>query len=282
MSRIWVTGAAGLIGNTIVKSASRWAPDFEMIPLGRGDFDLTDFTAVDERFRRDDPDGVIHCAGMSRPTDCEMDLAAARSINADATGHLAELFADRHLVYLSTDIVLDGCKGAYVEEDSPNPLNDYGRTKLAGEEAVRKHRSHTVVRLALNFGQSIQGDRAFNEQMHRQLAEGKAFSLFEDEYRTPLSAEVTARALWELTRHRVGGLFLLGGAEKVSRWQIGKALYERWGDLPGQIRPGSLKDYDGPPRAADLSLNCRKIQALLSFPLPGFHEWLAANPAAKI
>jgi len=282
MRRVWVTGAAGLIGHTVVQSAARWAPGIEVIGLTRAELDLTDADAVAARFKADDPEAVIHCAAMSRPVDCERDPVAARRINVEATRQLAGLFADRFLLYLSTDLVLDGSKGNYTEEDPPNPLHEYGRTKLEGERAVAAFSEHAIIRCALNFGESIHHDRAFNEQMRRQLEAGKDFTLFDDEYRCPLHAEVTARALWEMLRHRVGGLFLLGGAEKVSRWQIGKALYERWGPLPGRIRPGSLKDYDGPPRAADLSMVCRKIQALLSFQLPGFHDWLAAHPEARV
>lgn len=281
MAGIWVTGAGGLIGNAIVQAASQWAPFTAVIGLTRTDLDLTDFTALEQRFASDDPDAVIHCAAMSQPMDCMRDPEGASRVNVAVTRRLAELFADRFVLYFSTDLVLDGRKGQYTEEDPPKPLHHYGATKLAGEDSVCDFQNHAVLRTALNFGASIAGDRSFNERMRRQLQEGDEFTLFEDEYRSPLSVEVTARVAWEMTRHRIGGLFLLGGAEKVSRWQIGKAFMDRWGKLPGKIRPGSLLDYDGPPRAADLSMNCRKIQALLSFPLPGFHDWLAANPEAK-
>lgn len=282
MAKVWVTGAAGLIGGEIVRTAGRWSPEDEVIALTRKEVDLTDMTSIEQRFHADEPDVVIHCAAASRPVDCERDPETARLVNVAATRCLADLMADRCLVYLSTDLVLDGAKGNYTEEDPPHPLHAYGRTKLAGEAAVRRHDSHVVVRTALNFGVSQSGDRAFNEQMRAALAAGKDFTLFDDEYRCPLATEVTARAIWELARLRVGGLYLLGGAERVSRWQIGEALYARWGKLPGSIRPGSLRDYKGPPRAADLSMNCRKVQSLLSFPLPGFHEWLAAHPEARV
>lgn len=282
MAKVWVTGAAGLIGNEIVRSAGRWTAGHEIVPLTRAELELTDLDAIEARFRADQPDAVIHCAAISRPVDCAQSPELARRVNVEATRKLAELFADRFLLYFSTDLVLDGSKGNYIEEDPPNPLHDYGRSKLAGEDVVRAFDNHAIVRAALNFGCSLTGDRAFNEQMRAQLQAGQDFTLFDDEYRCPLSAEVTARAVWDLMRLRVGGLFLLGGSEKVSRWQIGKALYDRWDGLSGSIKPGSLKDYDGPPRAADLSMNCRKIQALLSFPLPGFHEWLAAHPDAKV
>jgi dTDP-4-dehydrorhamnose reductase len=282
MAKIWVTGAAGLIGGEVVRSAARWCPDDTVVGLTRADFDLTDPGAVERRFRQDDPDVIIHCAALSRPVDCELHPDLARRVNVLATRQLAELAAGRCLIYLSTDLVLDGAKGGYTEEDPANPLHLYGETKLAGEEAVRGHDEHLVVRTALNFGASASRDRGFNEQMRAALAAGRDFTLFEDEYRCPLATEVTARALLELARVRVGGLYLLGGAERVSRWQIGLALRERWGKLPGTIRPGSLKEYQGPPRAADLSMHCSKVQSLLSFRLSGFHEWLGRHPEAPV
>lgn len=282
MARVWVTGAAGLIGGELMRSVPEWCRDDEVIGLTRTDLDLKDHGAIERRFRKDDPEVVIHCAALSRPVDCERDPATARRVNVDATRLLADLAADRFLIYLSTDLVMDGRKGNYLEEDPPNPLHLYGETKLAGEECVRRYDQQVVLRAALNFGTSKSGDRSFNEQMHAALATGRDFTLFADEYRCPLATPVTVRVIWEMARLRLGGLYMLGGAERVSRWEIGKALYERWGKLPGTIRPGSLKDYDGPPRPADLSLNSRKVQSLLSFQLPGFHEWLAAHPEARV
>jgi len=282
MATVWVTGAAGLIGNRIVRTAEIFAAKHDVVALTRAELDLTDVDAIRQRFDSDQPDVIVHCAAMSRPVDCVREPELARKVNADATGLMAELAADRFLIYFSTDLVLDGARGDYTEEHPPNPLHDYGRSKYAGEERVSRFSNHAILRTALNFGESITGDRSFNEQMRLALQGGKDFTLFEDEYRCPIAADVTARAIWELVDHRVGGVFMLGGAEKVSRWQIGKALYERWDGLTGTIKPGSLKDYDGPPRAADLSMDCRKIQSLLSFPLPGFHDWLAANPDTKL
>lgn len=282
MAKVWVTGAAGLIGNRIVRAAGQFGEQHDVVALARAELDLTDADAIRRRFEADQPDVIVHCAALSRPVDCEREPELARKVNEDATGLLAELAADRYLIYFSTDLVLDGTQGNYTEEHPPNPLHDYGQSKLAGERQVSRFSNHAILRTALNFGESLTGDRSFNEQMHQALRSGKDFTLFEDEYRCPLNADVTARAIWELVELRVDGIFMLGGSEKVSRWQIGKALYDRWGSLPGRIKPGSLNDYNGPPRAADLSMSCRKLQSLLSFPLPGFHEWLTANPDAKL
>jgi dTDP-4-dehydrorhamnose reductase len=102
--------------------------------------------------------------------------------------------------------------------------------------------------------------------------------LFTDEYRSPIPAEVTARAIWELAARNRPGIYHLAGTERLSRWQIGQLLAARWPQLQPRLEPGSLKDYRGAPRAPDTSLNCAKVQRLLSFRLPGLTEWLSAHP----
>ena len=74
------------------------------------------------------------------------------------------------------------------------------------------------------------------------------------------------------------GLYHLAGAERLSRWQIGQLLAQRWSHLNPRLEPASRLTYTGPPRPADTSLDCAKLQALLSFSLPRFTEWSAAHP----
>ncbi len=103
-------------------------------------------------------------------------------------------------------------------------------------------------------------------------------NLFTDEFRCPIFAGETARAVWELATQNRAGLFHVAGVEKLSRWEIGQLLAQRWPELKANIEPGSAKDFPGPPRAPDTSLNVSKAQNILSTPLPGLTEWLAANP----
>jgi dTDP-4-dehydrorhamnose reductase len=102
--------------------------------------------------------------------------------------------------------------------------------------------------------------------------------LFTDEFRCPIPAVETARAVWDLANQNYAGLFHVAGAEKLSRWQVGQLLVQRWPEVKTKIESGSAKDFAGPPRALDTSLNISKVQKVLSMPLPGFGEWLAANP----
>jgi len=275
--RAWITGAAGLIGSYLVRLAEQYAPSCQIIPLTRAELDLTDFAAVERRFLAERPRLVIHCAAMSKTLECQAHPAQARRINVEATSHLAALASDADFIFLSTDLAFDGRKGNYVETDAVNPLSIYAETKVEAEALVCANSRHALVRTSLNSG-ATSGSSAYNEQFRAVWAQGKVLKLFHDEYRSPISTAVTARALWELAARPRGGLWHLAGAERLSRLQIGQLLAARHPELAPRIESGSRLEYQGAPRPEDTSLNCAKIQAHLSFRLPGLTEWLRDNP----
>ena len=275
--RAVITGAAGLIGQYLVKTASRWAPGWDVQGLSRAELELTDTSKVDTRIRALKPDLLIHCAALSRTKACEQDPAQARRDNVAVTAHLAHLCQDIPFIFLSSGEVFDGKTGWYSETDEPNPINVYGQTKLEAERVVLQNPLHTVVRIVLTSGTSQNGDRSFVEDMCRAAKAGKDVTLYADEFRCPLPASVIARACWELTDRRQPGLYHLGGSERLSRWDIGEALLPWYPELEGRLVKGSARNHIGSPRPADLSLRCDKIQRLLSFRIPGFREWLTGR-----
>ena len=110
------------------------------------------------------------------------------------------------------------------------------------------------------------------------MQEGRTLKLFVDEFRSPIPAAVTARAVWELVACNQPGLYHVAGGERLSRWQMGELLAARWPQLNPKIERGTIKEYQGAPRSPDCSLNCAKAQKLLSFPLPSLKNWLSAHP----
>jgi dTDP-4-dehydrorhamnose reductase len=275
---VWITGANGLIGNYLIQAAPRFAPRWRVRALMRDQFDLLDFAAVRREFQKDQPQLVIHCAAITVVSDVQKNPGLARRVNVEVTKLLAELAAEIQLVFFSTDLVFDGRKGNYVETDAANPLHIYGETKLAAEEIVLQNPRHLVIRTSLNGGVSPTGNRGFNEQFRRSLQTGQGMTLFTDEFRCPIPAVETARAVWELVQKNCAGIYHVAGAEKLSRWQIGELLVKRWPEVTAKIEFGLAKDFPGPVRALDTSLDISKVQKVLSTPLPGFGEWLAANP----
>jgi dTDP-4-dehydrorhamnose reductase len=277
-SRVIVTGAAGLIGQYLVRTAAQWAPDWDVQGLTRTDLDLTDRSTVERTWQSIKPSAVIHCAALSRTKDCELDPDQARRINVEATARLAQLSQDIPFIFLSSGEVFDGKTSWYGESDEPNPINVYGQTKLEAERAVLRNPKHTVVRIVLTAGTSENGDRSFVEDMCRAAKAGNDVTLYADEFRCPLPAGVIARAIWELVDRKQPGLYHLGGSERLSRWEMGETLLPWYPELKGRLVKGSAQNHVGSPRPADLSLRCDKIQGLLSFPIPGFREWLAGRP----
>lgn len=272
--RAIITGAAGLIGQYLVKSASRWAPGWAVEGLTRAQLDLTDGSAVSAAFQRYNPQLIIHCAALSRTNDCEQDPEKAARINVGATGMLLQLTRHARFVFLSSGEVFDGSAGWYDETAEANPINVYGRTKLEAERLVLQHPAHTVVRIVLTAGTSDNGDRSFVEDMCRTAKTGKDITLYADEFRCPLPAGVIARALWEIGGQDAPGLYHLGGSERLSRWEIGELLTPWFPELQGRLVQGTARHHRGAPRPPDLSLCCDKIQRVLSFQLPGLRSWL--------
>jgi dTDP-4-dehydrorhamnose reductase len=275
----WITGANGLIGNYLVQTAPRFAPRRRVRALTREQFDLLDFAAVRREFQKDQPQLVIHCAAISSISEAQKNPELTRRVNVEMTRMLAELASEIQFVFFSTDVVFDGCKGNYIESDAPNPLHFYGETKVAAEQTILKNPKHLVIRTSINGGVSRAGNRGFNEELRLSLQGGQGMTLFTDEFRSPIPAVETARAVWELADKHCAGIYHVAGAEKLSRWQIGQLLIKRWPEVKTEIKSGSARDFPGPPRALDTSLDISKAQKVLSARLPGLAEWLAANPA---
>jgi dTDP-4-dehydrorhamnose reductase len=278
----WITGAGGLLGAHLVQSAPQFAPDWQVLGLTRERLDLLNFAAVRDAFSEQRPTLVIHCAALSRSAACQADPRLAMALNVDVTRDLSSLAENVPFLFLSTDLVFDGSKGWYTENDRVHPLSVYAESKVAAEQCVLRNPRHTVVRLSLNAGVSPTGDRSFTEAMRQAWTRGETLKLFTDEFRCPIPAVVTARAVWEIVRRNQPGLFHLAGSERLSRWAIGELMVRRWPELRARMKPGSVKDSPEPPRPLDTSLDCSKIQGLLSFRLPGLTEWLAANPREPV
>ncbi|KAJ1525230.1 hypothetical protein ONE63_010057 [Megalurothrips usitatus] len=158
--RLFLTGASGLLGRAIHRtfkeagwtvfgaSLSRTGPDLQKL-------DLTDFGAVTAAITKFKPTFIIHSAAQRFPDKVSADPEAARRINVDATFHLAET-ADKYdipLLYISTDYVFDGKEPPFKVEDKTNPLNDYGKLKLEGEEIVlAANKEHIILRIPVLYG----------------------------------------------------------------------------------------------------------------------------------
>ncbi len=152
--KILVTGAGGMLGRDVVLAAGNAGHD--VVGFGHTELDITDPATLGAKFELERPDVVINCAAWTDVDGAEESEETALAVNGAAAGNVAAAAAKvgASVVYVSSDYVFDGSKGApYVETDQTAPLSAYGRTKLAGEEATAAaNKRHFVVRSSWLFG----------------------------------------------------------------------------------------------------------------------------------
>src|SRR5262249_26754590 len=229
--RFLVTGAGGYLGAYLLRERPT---DSEVIALtGSRRAELfgirpqpIDLTAVDsmEALQTPRPDVILHAAALSRVSDCHRDPERASLVNTCVTETLVQLAVKQRarLVFVSTDLVFDGARGGYHEDDIPNPLSVYGLSKSAAEQAVLDVPGNVVVRISLLFGPSRNGRGCFFDEQVAALQRGLPVTLFDDEWRTPLDLATAARALWAVARSDFSGILHLGGPQRLSRWEMGQ------------------------------------------------------------
>jgi dTDP-4-dehydrorhamnose reductase len=210
------------------------------------------------------PQGVIHAAAQSNPNYCEQHPEETEKINVDAAILLADLCSARNLpfVFTSTDLVFDGRKGNYTEEDAPNPLNRYGEQKVRAEEGILKvYPEATICRLPLMFGYGGPFAGSFMQPFLQRMKEGEELALFYDEYRSAVGGRCVAQGLLLALEH-FHGTYHLGGRERLSRYDFGMLMKEVL-DLPDAIIRGiSQHDIIMPAgRPSDVSLDSSKAYA---------------------
>jgi len=275
--RVLVTGAGGLLGGRLaelldaagfaVTAVWRVTPPPPGLPGERGD--LTDTGTIEGLVERVRPDALVHAAVLGRADRCEESPAQAEIVNARLPERVASVCRARglRLVALSTDLVLDGTQPFSGTGTPARPLGVYGRTKLAGEEAVlAADPGAAVARVALVVGRGHGARGTASESVAWALAAGRSVRLFADEYRTPIDPESVAAAVGTLLEGRSGGVFHLGGSERLSRHELALRVAQVL-DLPtGLLERGRQADHAGPdPRPADTSLDSTRAARELGF-----------------
>jgi dTDP-4-dehydrorhamnose reductase len=265
--RLLLTGASGQLGGYLLRvlrekglPAVAWSGSRtgELFGFPLQPVNLAEPEAVSDAFHAARPTLIVHTAALASVAECFRDPPRAHRINAEGTAVLARL-ADQtgtRLLHVSTDLVFDGERGAYREQDIPRPLSVYGRSKAAAERAVLAFPRTVVVRVSLLFGPSIVGRPSFFDQQVSALREGKPCTLFADEWRTPLGLMTAAQALLAVARSDFTGVLHLGGPERMSRLEMGQRLAGYVGCDPSVIVPCSRDQAAGTePRPRDTGLD---------------------------
>lgn len=238
--RILVVGSTGQIGRLLMAAF----PGPDVLGTRRPDVDVRDRASVEKAISASDPEAVILAAGLASADACEDNPGDAYAVNVDGARHVAEASRGRRLAFFSTDHVFDGKDGPYGEEDRPNPLSVYGRTKLEAERVVRAvHPGALVVRTTLVFDNGP-GGRNF---LTRLLEAREPVPCWTDHRATWTWGPSLAGAVAELVAAGETGLWHLAGPEVLSRHEFALRVAARFGLDPGLFRPVRLRE--APPRA---------------------------------
>src|SRR5438445_8994095 len=223
--RILVTGAKGQLGQELQRALR----GEEVIAADQPEYALTD-PMLGEKIAAQRPDVVIHTAAYTDVDGCERNPEIAFAVNAQGTRRVAEgaAKAGAKLLYLSTDYVFDGRKTVpYTERDPVNPLNVYGRSKLAGEEEALKGCRGTLV-LRTSWLYSVHGNNFVKTILSLAVTQPEV-RVVEDQRGSPTYARHLAQVIAGLIRSDVTGVMHAGGEGECSRYEFAKAILQEAG-----------------------------------------------------
>jgi dTDP-4-dehydrorhamnose reductase len=229
ITKILVTGSAGLVGTQIVKDLldnhmqvyscyNQTKPELGIITH----LDLTKKDDIVNIMSRIRPNAVIHLGAMTDVELCETEKVLAKKINTDATEILA-LESEKYksfFVYMSTDYVFDGKIGMKKEEDKPNPINFYGKSKLDGEKILKKISTpNIIVRISTPFG--IHPKKiSFPFWIKNNLESKKGIPVLIDQYTSPTYVPNISKMIIEIIEKELTGIIHLAGDTKISRYDF--------------------------------------------------------------
>jgi dTDP-4-dehydrorhamnose reductase len=277
--KVLVTGAGGMLGRDVVLAAGN--AGHAVAGFGHTELDVADPGALSARFELERPDMVINCAAWTDVDGAEEseEEEGALAVNGAGAGNVAAAAAEvgASVVYVSSDYVFDGSKGApYVETDQPAPLSAYGRTKLAGEEATAAaNKRHFVVRSSWLFGI---GGSNFVETMLRLASTQNEVLVVRDQVGSPTYTWHLAYGIVRLIEGIEFGIHHMAAAGACSWYDFAREIFEQ-ATVECRVLSGTTEMLGRPaPRPAYSALASQREHAI---ELPSWQDGLSAYLAQR-
>jgi dTDP-4-dehydrorhamnose reductase len=291
--RILITGSNGLLGQKLVALLA-YQPEVELIASSRGanklaalypavhfvPLDVTSREQVEQVIRAERPTHLIHTAAMTNVDECELNQLACWQQNVTAVENLVAVCAAQHvhLIHVSTDFVFSGAEGPLAEDAVPAPVNFYGVSKLAAEQAVQASAGRwAIVRTVLVYGTAHDYGRTNIVLWVRDsLRAGTPIKVVDDQFRTPTLAEDLAQGCWLVARHEATGIYHISSSEVLTPYQMALQVADYFGlDTTLITRVDGSTFVQPARRPARTGFIIRKAQQELGYQPHTFSEGIA-------
>jgi len=268
---IALLGGRGMLGTELTAAFRRRG--FEVRVHDLPEFDVGNVEHL--RQAADAADAVVNCAAFTNVDEAEGKSQIAYRVNAEAVGRLGEIAREsgKWVLHFGTDFVFDGrLDRPYAETDPPNPLSEYGKSKLAGERLLQASGCDCcIMRLQWTYGPN---GNHFVTKLLRRAQAGGPVSVVDDQVGAPTATAEVAKASLTMVEKRITGLYHFANAGYASRYDVAAFVFER---LPQPVVLNRCRTADFPAPAArplNSRFDCRKIQALLDEPIAPWQESL--------
>ncbi len=276
-----VTGASGLLGANFVLSALRSGMElvaqYHSHPVHFAEttartVDLSDSASARALVQAVDPEWIVHCAAATDVDWCEEHPAEALRINAEAAGTLAAAARDvgARCLFISTDAVFGGERGSYSEADPPAPVNVYGASKRAGEEAVRAALPSALIVRTNLYGWNALPKQSLAEWVLDRLEAGEEVPGFGDVTFSPILVDDLCDLLLAMISKSMEGTYHVAGADGLTKFEFARRVANVFGRDERSVRSVRIADsHLRAPRPRNTTLRTEAAARALGRPMPG-------------
>jgi len=267
-----ITGKNGQLARTFIKRFEKQSVDFSA--PDESQFDITNQKIVNRVVETLKPDVIINCAAYNLVDKAEQNKDAAFAVNASGPGFLAQASAKQKsiLVHFGSDYVFDGLKenGLYTEDDAVNPLNEYGKSKLSGEQQVAQEcERYLILRLSWVFGA---GKQNFIYKLIEWAKNSEYLKIACDEFSVPTYTDTVVDVTLKAIEQGLTGQYHLTNSGFCSRYEWAKLILSTAG-VNKFIRPVAMETFNLPAKRPKFSaMSNRKLAGLLAVDIPAWEE----------
>jgi dTDP-4-dehydrorhamnose reductase len=280
--KLLILGGSGFVGNTIINYAK---DDYDVIySYNKNKFIVPQTTSFQLDLLCDDfekiitsydPDILIHTVAHSSVDLCENNHEIANQLHVEVTQRISKICKNLNtkMIFLSTDAVFEGqLNKLYDEDDIPNPVNFYGKTKLEAEKIVlNSSKKNIVLRTSVIYGWHEKS--RFTNWILNYLKEGRCVDPFSDQYNTPTLVNDLAKAILKIIKTNTSGLFHATGKTCLNRYEFATLLAKAFSYNLSLIQPVTkFEKKQDAPRPISTCLNSKKLEQTINYSFSDIHS----------